>query len=467
MIDGIAKSYPYFIPARYIKAMDAYRRNPGTPTYRPLVAGYVGNPILFQEILDTAVGAGPYKEGDVDPFIPVREHDIAFDGKRANSVFDESFDDSGFRTGGQRGDSTAVARAATVAPAGNIFQENVEEIEDAVFEESAAPADTVGNWFENDPLVDAEPKAAAAKDGFGADPRKLQEEADALIREFMAKRGGEMPLEEEVVDATEIATPAAQPPLVGAAEEMAAPLHTIAETTQTHFTHVGQQAKDDIAQAADKLPLEEMHDPAGILHGYVSDPIEKVERQAGHGLITEEPIADHLPAETADLAAKETESLVSPIFTDDYFLQQGVQIPNEVPADLGGLNGSGEESMEDKSLMVMMRFSEWLMHFKSKMEAESSEPDDNRHQKSIWQKEQLAAAIEEENEEIPEEVFDLAMTSIHREEGLVSESLAEIYLKQGKYDKAVEMFKKLGLRNPEKSAYFAAKADEIIKEKLS
>ena len=467
MIDGIAKSYPYFIPARYIKAMDAYRRNPGAPMYRPLVAGYTGNPILFQELLDNAVGAGPYREGDVDPFLPVREHDIAFDGKRASSVFDEAFDDTGFRTPNQRGESTAIARPAPVAPAGNIFQENVEEIEDAVFEESAAPADVAGNWFESDPVADASP---TPKEGFGADPRKLQEEADAMIREFMAKQGMAQPEAEPIMDATEISLPPTEElnraPFT-VAEVIEAPTQSIAEAAQAETARVADHAQNELADLADKLPQEELHDPAGILHGYVSDTVDKVVPEYGHGLLQHENTADHATTEAADLAAKETESLVSPIFTEDYFLQQGVHIPNEVPADLDGLNTAGGESHEDKSLMVMMRFNEWLMHFKSKMDAESSEPDDNRHQKSIWQKEQLAAAIEEENDEIPEEVFDLAMTSIHREEGLVSESLAEIYLKQGKYDKAVEMFRKLGLRNPEKSTYFAAKAEEIIKEKLS
>ena len=85
----------------------------------------------------------------------------------------------------------------------------------------------------------------------------------------------------------------------------------------------------------------------------------------------------------------------------------------------------------------------------------------------MWQKEKLAAAIEEENEEIPENVFEMAVNSITKEDGLASEPLAEIYIKQGKPDKAIDIYRKLSLRNPQKSAYFALKIEGILKEKKS
>jgi hypothetical protein len=44
---------------------------------------------------------------------------------------------------------------------------------------------------------------------------------------------------------------------------------------------------------------------------------------------------------------------------------------------------------------------------------------------------------------------------------LYTESLAEVYLQQGLRQKAVQVFEKLSLLDPSKSAYFAARIREI------
>ncbi len=159
--------------------------------------------------------------------------------------------------------------------------------------------------------------------------------------------------------------------------------------------------------------------------------------------------------------------LIFPIYTKDYFLQQGEKVSEEIPLEISELKDAGGMSEEDKSLMVVMSFSEWLLHFKSTSEKQKEETKDQKALKTMWQKEKLAAAMEEENEEIPETVFEMAVNSISKEDGLVSESLADIYIKQGKYDKAIEMYRKLSLRNPQKSAYFARKIEEALKDKQS
>ena len=117
--------------------------------------------------------------------------------------------------------------------------------------------------------------------------------------------------------------------------------------------------------------------------------------------------------------------------------------------------------------MVMMSFSEWLLHFKTRTQKEKEEREDQKALKTMWQKEKLAAALEEENEEIPENVFEMAVNSITREEGLLSEALADVYEKQGKHEKAIDMYRKLSLRNPQKNTYFARKIEKILKEKES
>lgn len=56
---------------------------------------------------------------------------------------------------------------------------------------------------------------------------------------------------------------------------------------------------------------------------------------------------------------------------------------------------------------------------------------------------------------------------VHKEDDFVdfcTEPLAQIYLDQGYKDKAKEIYSKLGLRNPEKSVYFATLIEKIDSE---
>ena len=159
---------------------------------------------------------------------------------------------------------------------------------------------------------------------------------------------------------------------------------------------------------------------------------------------------------------KNEEGLIQPLYTEDYFLHQGIPVSEKIPDEV-----ESHPAAKAKSLMVVMSFSEWLIHFKTKGEREKEEQEDQKALKTMWQKEKLAAALEEENDEIPENVFEMAVNSIAKEEDLASESLAEILIKQGKYGKAIDMYRKLSLRNPQKIAYFARKIEALQKEKES
>jgi len=58
---------------------------------------------------------------------------------------------------------------------------------------------------------------------------------------------------------------------------------------------------------------------------------------------------------------------------------------------------------------------------------------------------------------------EIAKRSIIDDEDFVTETLAEIYLKQGNIPKAIKIYKQLSLKFPEKSSYFAAQIKNLKK----
>ncbi|MGB4844313.1 MAG: hypothetical protein WBP16_07600 [Ferruginibacter sp.] len=129
-----------------------------------------------------------------------------------------------------------------------------------------------------------------------------------------------------------------------------------------------------------------------------------------------------MPAEKTNL----TEAMLfEPMHMVDYFASQGIKLTEEVQT-------------ADKLGKQLKSFTEWLKTMKKvhlENEAESNgHTDDNV----------LAMA---ENSNTSAEVL--------------TESMAEVFVKQGKTGKATEVYQKLSLLNPAKSTYFAAKIENL------
>ena len=114
-----------------------------------------------------------------------------------------------------------------------------------------------------------------------------------------------------------------------------------------------------------------------------------------------------------------------PLHTSDYFASLGIKLSNKV-------------LHSDKLGKQMKSFTEWLKDMKK------LQPD-----QIPLQSEQADLTIQK-----------LAEAS-NLEIEVETEAMAEVLIQQGKKQKAIKVYKKLSLLNPSKSAYFAAKIDQL------
>ena len=136
------------------------------------------------------------------------------------------------------------------------------------------------------------------------------------------------------------------------------------------------------------------------------------------------------PQPVAEQAKAEDEPLISfqSYHTIDYFASQGIRLQQA-------------ELTKDKLGQQLKSFTEWLRSMKKLPSAGGQVPgaeDENRQQVVIMN---AASSIEEKE--------------------VVTEAMAEVWVKQGHNEKAAEIYRKLSLQNPSKSSYFAAKIDQL------
>ncbi|MEO9021781.1 MAG: hypothetical protein ABI237_16575 [Ginsengibacter sp.] len=149
-----------------------------------------------------------------------------------------------------------------------------------------------------------------------------------------------------------------------------------------------------------------------------SEPVSSTEFPQDSSSNSENPPTNK-PSEEENTLAFE------PLHTVDYFASQGIKISEEV--------------LENDRLGKQVKsFTAWLKSMKKLHPGE----------------------LPEQNEVI-EKIIQSSAEASNNEANILTEAMAEVLIKQDKKGKAIEMYQKLSLINPSKSAYFASKIESL------
>ncbi len=177
--------------------------------------------------------------------------------------------------------------------------------------------------------------------------------------------------------------------------------------------------------AAVEMKESELAEPVAEI---VIEPIAQASAE-----ITKEPRFDlptlkiEAPDSYRDDPAK-AELLFEPFHTVDYFASQGIKFKEE-------------EKPKDKFGLQLKSFTDWLKTMKRLPVSE------------------IAKTVEIISEKKVEQLAEHSLV----ERPVVTEAMAEVWVKQGNAAKAIEVYAKLSLLYPSKSLYFAAKIEDLKK----
>lgn len=172
-------------------------------------------------------------------------------------------------------------------------------------------------------------------------------------------------------------------------------------------------------------------------------------------LSEEEPLLDlSYPLQNEDSKNEE-------IVTEDQDGEESISSGADMESD----NDSGDFKDENGLKQEIHSFESWL----SMLGTGHSEEDTAEMKKSVSGQREIIDKFILTNPRIQPrhadhyEKGDMAAESVRYKDGLFTETLANIYIKQGYYSKAIFFYQELSLKFPEKSAYFAGQIKEIEK----
>ena len=125
------------------------------------------------------------------------------------------------------------------------------------------------------------------------------------------------------------------------------------------------------------------------------------------------------------------EQLFEPMHISDYFASQGIKLSEEQPGT-------------DKLGKQLRSFTEWL-----------------KTMKRLHHANPVSDLAREPGAVLAEQAVQVLAEKSNQEDFVVTEAMAEVLAKQGLTEKALSVYQKLSLSDPAKSAYFAAKIEQL------
>ena len=210
-------------------------------------------------------------------------------------------------------------------------------------------------------------------------------------------------------------------------EQLHLTLHTAAiNDTKEEEPATEMEANNEAASIASH-PAADIEDAA--LNPVIKEAgIGKVENAAAatvHTGVQSNPTSTESVKEKELVENEEEPMVFEPLYSTDYFASQGIKLREEAQPT-------------DKLGKQLKSFTDWLKTMKKVHE--SKLPDGS---------ETLDATVQ------------VLAEKSNMEQDVLTETMAEVYLQQGKRNKAKEIYEKLSLLSPAKNAYFAAKIDQI------
>lgn len=203
------------------------------------------------------------------------------------------------------------------------------------------------------------------------------------------------------------------------------------------ITHTEQEEKtvlEEIPVKSERVQVEQVMESTQTTLPAEEDKPASIQEPVTEAVAATETVTDNAPGlvnsavEMAKTPAADTDMLFQPYHTVDYFASQGIKIRDD-------------QKPTDKFGQQLKSFTDWLKVMKRLPVSEVTKNIDTRSEQKV---EALAEHSIEDRE-------------------VITEAMAEVWEKQKNYTKAIDIYRKLSLLDPSKSAYFAAKIDDLKK----